>query len=327
MEKIISSKFGLGPMSKNIVDTVIEYCNSQNVNITLIPSRRQVEYDGGYVCNWTTEEFTRYVKSKTNNIALQRDHGGPGQGLNDDNGEQSLSHDCNLFDSIHIDPWKQYQDMELAISSTIHLLKYCHEQNSELYYEIGTEEAIRPISVDELDYFLNAIKTGISELLWSRILFVVIQSGTKLQDGINTGEYNDDKLKAMIDVTLKYNKLSKEHNGDFMGNAIMKNRFDNRLNAINIAPELGIIETETILSVITDVEFELFYQICFNSGKWKKWVKNIDPNENKKEIVRISGHYVFNHEQIKNILENYPDLDAIICENIKTFLYQIHNTC
>ena len=37
-------------MSKNVVDLVIEF----NGDFGFIPSRRQVDYQGGYVNNWTT---------------------------------------------------------------------------------------------------------------------------------------------------------------------------------------------------------------------------------------------------------------------------------
>jgi len=44
-------KFFIGPMSKNIVDCIIEY-NRGNGNIFgLIPSRRQIDYNSGYVNN------------------------------------------------------------------------------------------------------------------------------------------------------------------------------------------------------------------------------------------------------------------------------------
>ena len=65
LDKLKNTKIFIGPMSKNVVDSVIEYCNDNNVNIGLIPSRRQVENTGGYVNNWTTKEFCEYVKSKT----------------------------------------------------------------------------------------------------------------------------------------------------------------------------------------------------------------------------------------------------------------------
>ena len=50
----------------------------------LIASRRQIDCDsfgGGYVENWSTEEFSEYVKKndRSKNIILARDHGGPWQ--------------------------------------------------------------------------------------------------------------------------------------------------------------------------------------------------------------------------------------------------------
>ena len=50
-------KICFGPMSKNIVDVIIEIANKNKKTITLIPSRRQIEYNGGYVNNWTTKYF------------------------------------------------------------------------------------------------------------------------------------------------------------------------------------------------------------------------------------------------------------------------------
>ena len=45
-------------MSKNVVDAVIEF-NSPSIGF--IPSRRQIDFIGGYVNNWTTKEFSNYV--------------------------------------------------------------------------------------------------------------------------------------------------------------------------------------------------------------------------------------------------------------------------
>ena len=49
-------KYYIGPMSKNVVDCVIKH--SQKNLIGLIPSRRQVDYCGGYVNNWNTKQFS-----------------------------------------------------------------------------------------------------------------------------------------------------------------------------------------------------------------------------------------------------------------------------
>ena len=75
---------GAGPMSVNCVDAVCEIANEYMVPMMLIASRRQIDSEdmgGGYVNNWSTEEFSSYVRSKDKNgmVLLSRDHGGPWQ--------------------------------------------------------------------------------------------------------------------------------------------------------------------------------------------------------------------------------------------------------
>ena len=58
---------GAGPMSLNCVDSVIELSDKFNVPIILIASRRQIDseyFGGGYVNNWDTKNFSKYIKTK-----------------------------------------------------------------------------------------------------------------------------------------------------------------------------------------------------------------------------------------------------------------------
>ena len=129
---LLNSKLCLGPMSKNVTDTIIDFSNKEKIPVTLIPSRRQIEWDGGYVNNWKTKDFTNYVKSKSKYITIQRDHAGPGQGLYDDDGYESLKHDCMYFDSIHIDPWNKYPKFDDGLKWTINMIKFCYSKNKNL---------------------------------------------------------------------------------------------------------------------------------------------------------------------------------------------------
>ena len=75
---------GVGPMSKNCVDATIELANESDAPLMLIASRRQIDaeaFGGGYVNNWTTEEYAQYVieNDKKGKVILARDHGGPWQ--------------------------------------------------------------------------------------------------------------------------------------------------------------------------------------------------------------------------------------------------------
>ena len=108
-------KYFICPMSKNIVDAVCEL--DPNV-FGFTVTRRQVDYDGGYVNGWNTKSFYEYVKNKNSSIVLERDHGGPSQGIVEDNGLVSYREDLNYFDIIHLDPWKQVKSISEGLNLT-----------------------------------------------------------------------------------------------------------------------------------------------------------------------------------------------------------------
>ena len=328
MENFSSVKYCIGPMSKNVVDSIIDYVNTKNIKMILIPSRRQIEFNGGYVNDWTTKDFCAYVRSKTNNIYIQRDHGGPGQGATMDDGLESFEEDSKLLDIIHIDPWKKYQDYQEGLKYTLDLINYCYNLNNDLYFEVATEEAIRPFSVENLRQLMKDLKKGLDEKIYNRIVYLVIQSGTALKEGVNTGIYNNEKLKNMMKLSKEFNILTKEHNGDWISDYEIKDKFDNGLSALNIAPEFGMIETKVILEEIEKLEegnskeyFEKFFEICHDSKKWVKWVKDdFDPFQNKKKLIEICGHYVFTHPSLIEIKEKIPNIDNKINESIRNRL-------
>ena len=136
--------------SKNVVDAVIEF----NGNIGFIPSRRQVDFNGGYVNNWTTGEFSTYVNGR---VPIERDHGGAGQGYKDDDGYKSFRYDCENFDIIHIDPWKAYPNFDDGLKETLATINYIHNMNPNTLFEVGTEEAIRKFTPDDLDKLLKEL--------------------------------------------------------------------------------------------------------------------------------------------------------------------------
>lgn len=322
-----NTKYFIGPMSKNVVDSIIEFCNKNNHSIGLIPSRRQVEHNGGYVNNWTTKDFSSYVLRKTDKIILKRDHAGPGQGAFDDDGIISLINDCKYLEYIHIDPWKKHSDLTAGINSTISLIKMCYAINPKTKFEIGTEQAIRYFSVEELETLIVSLKKHLSHSEYKNIEYLVIQSGTSLKGVTQTGQYDKDRLVEMVNLAKKYHFLSKEHNGDYIPVSIIQEKFSLGLDSINIAPEFGLIETQTYLDEIKDENvLETYFQICYNSKKWVKWVDNdFDPFNNKTELIRICGHYVLStNDFLTKIKSTLPGIDKKIKLNIAKKLYELH---
>ena len=316
-------KYFIGPMSKNIVDAIVEFCDNTGNIIGLIPSRRQVEWDGGYVNNWTTEEFSKYVTT----LPLQRDHGGPGQGNKDDDGFESLAYDAKHLQLIHIDPWKKYPEYVDGLEQTIKMIKFAYLINPQLIFEIGTEEAIRPFEAKELDQLVLDLWNVLPKEICNNIKYLVIQSGTSLKGTNQTGHYDSQRLLDMIAIAKKYNLLSKEHNGDYIPVSIIKEKFNLGLDSINIAPEFGLIETQTYINEIGNSDlFDRYWQICYDSKKWVKWVNSeFDPYTNKKELVKICGHYVLSYpEFISDIKAQFPNIDKKIKINVTKKLNELY---
>ena len=307
-------KYWIGPMSKNVVDAVIEF----NGDFGFIPSRRQVDYQGGYVNNWTTGEFSTYVNGRA---PIERDHGGEGQGFKDDDGLESFLHDLTYFDIIHIDPWKKNPKFTDGCEATISSMNYIYNQNPNVKFEVGTEESIRKFNDGELKLLLHQLSKF---PFFDNIEYVVVQSGVGLDLGkqINTGNYNPKRLENMIKICQDFGVKSKEHNGDYLSLDEYKERFDLGLDSINIAPEFGQIETKCYLDKMGD-DIEDYFQICFDSKRWEKWVdKDFLPHENKKELIEICGHYVLSDEQFLKIK---PQIDSKIKETINEKLRSLSN--
>ena len=308
-------KIYIGPMSKNVVNAITEFCDETGNKVGLIPSRRQVEYDGGYVNKWTTKNFSKY----TDKLVLKRDHSGPGQGYKDDDGYISLKEDCKFFNLIHIDPWKKYPKYKDGLKWTINMIEFCYDINQDIEFEIGTEESIRKFSSDELYKLVKDLAFNLHPQVFNKIKYLVIQSGTSLKGNSNTGSYDKDRLLSMLSVAKKWNLLSKEHNGDYIPSNLIKEKMKLGLNSINIAPEFGLIET---LSYIDEgIDINKFWEICYNSKRWEKWVdKDFDPIKQKLDLIKICGHYVFSTEEFKKIK---PNIDSIIKLNIKNKLNEL----
>tara|TARA_Y100000385_G_C13063438_1_gene625516 strand:- start:374 stop:1342 length:969 start_codon:yes stop_codon:yes gene_type:complete len=320
----MKTKFFIGPMSKNVVDAIIAFNRTRNENVGIIPSRRQIENTGGYSNKWTTEALRKYAPD----LLIKRDHAGPGQGNFDDDGYDSLKEDCNYMDFIHIDPWKKYTKYEDGMKWTAEMIKFCHSLNPQIKFEVGTEESIRRFDHYELTDLLNDLKANLSESSFHQIKYLVIQSGTSLKNNKNTGTYDRDRLLNMIKVSRKFNLLSKEHNGDYISEELIFEKMSLGLDSINIAPEFGLIETQTYLDEISDNQLLLnkYWQICYDSKRWEKWVsKSFDPKKNKIELIKICGHYVLSDINFtKEIKTKFKKIDLKIINNMITKLNKLH---
>ena len=359
---------GVGPMSKNCVDASIELAEQYKTPIMLIASRRQIDseqFGGGYVENWTTEQFVDYVIEKdiNQNIILARDHGGPwqnelekSQNMNLKDAMQSAkdSYQADIdagFHMLHIDPSVDIHsqpDIDQVLERVYELYDFCwshaQQKNQDIIFEIGTEEQSGSNnSKEELEYTLESMKNFCNANKMPFPSFVVIQAGTRVMETKNIGSFESPvriknelppeiQIPQMIDICNKYGIFMKEHNTDYLSTESLRWQPRLGIHAANIAPEFGVAETKAFVNILKQTGhidlLDEFLEISYNSMKWKKWMlKDTDANDTDRAI--IAGHYVFATSECmaikKEAEKRINGLDEYLKNKVKTSIYRYMN--
>ena len=327
---------GVGPMSVNCVDAAVELANEHEAPMLLIASRRQIdseEFGGGYVNNWTTEEFARYVidRDKKGKVLLARDHGGPWQSIKEKDAGLGLrramesaksSYRADLaagFQVLHIDPSVDIHgqpDIDEVLDRVFELYEYCWSQaqqlRQEVIFEIGTEEQSGSTnSQEELDYTLNEVQKFCIKYRLPKPTFVVIQCGTRVMEARNVGSFDSPirvadeipaeiQLPKMIEICNRYGIFMKEHNTDYLSDDALQWHPRLGIHAANVAPEFGVAETRALLAILEKNDLrtlaDRFLQTAYNSNKWDKWMLK-DTKATDRDRAIIAGHYVFSRPE------------------------------
>jgi flagellar hook protein FlgE len=298
----------------------------------LIASRRQIDseqFNGGYVNNWTTSEFTKYVRNKDRgkNIILARDHGGPWQNNNEiekkmnldqamRSAKDSFKSDIDAgFEVLHIDPSIDINgsiSKDKLMDRLFELYEYCWEyakkSNKEIAFEIGTEEQSGSTNTpDDLNETLYLIEKFCNKNKIPFPTFVVIQTGTKVMETRNIGTFDSPlrveneiaaeiQVPKMIEICKNFNVFMKEHNTDYLSDESLLWHPRLGIHAANVAPEFGVAETVAFLQILENNNLRSlalkFIELSHNSKKWHKWML---PNSTAsvREKAIISGHYIF----------------------------------
>jgi hypothetical protein len=327
-------------MSKNCVDATIELANDFQTPIMLIASRRQIdseEFGGGYVNNWTTEDYSQYVinNDKKGFVILARDHGGPWQNTLEKEQKLSLkkamesckrSYEADIksgFEIIHIDPSEDIfgkSSVDQILDRVYELLDFCtsisKRHNKDIAFEIGTEEQSGGTnSKEELEYVLQKVLDFCGKNKIQKPTFIVIQTGTKVMETRNVGTFDwplrimgelpaEIQVPQMIDLCNKYNIFMKEHNTDYLSDEALSWHPKFGIHAANVAPEFGVEETKSFFHLLEKYKLnelkQEFIDLAYKSNKWDKWLlPNSVATVYDKAI--IAGHYVFAKKEFQEI--------------------------
>jgi len=343
---------GVGPMSYNLLRAALELAKEKDFPLILIASRNQVDSDrfgGGYVCGFDQKRFIETTKKIADEIGFDglcyfcRDHGGPWQRDKERNdklptdkameiGLQSYFDDAEAgFDLLHIDPTKDPHctgivPLSTVLDRTMYLIEKIEEERKkrgwkELAYEVGTEETMGGlISAEAFEGFIQQLKMRLEEKGLPMPLFVVGQTGTLTRLTSNVGQYDTPTATVLSDITHKYGTGLKEHNGDYLSNAILLEHPVIGLDAMNVAPEFGLVETEALLELATIEEKfvakeeqsnirAILAEHAVKGERWRKWMVGgkgkytveqiMEDAEDVKLITSMCGHYTLEDTEVK----------------------------
>lgn len=362
-----ATMIGIGPMSHTLIKASMLLAKEKDFPLMFIASRNQVdadEFGGGYVCNWDQKRFAEAIAqvAKENDYDglyyLCRDHGGPWQRDKERNdhlpeaeamalGKKSFKYDLeNGFDLLHIDPTKdpyivgKVIDMNVNLNRTIELIETAEQQRKEMglppvSYEVGTEETNGGLTSSEnYEAFIKKLNERLDEKNLPHPAFIVGNTGTLTRLTENVGHVDPASCKNLSSIAKKYHVGLKEHNGDYLDEAILLQHPAWGVTAMNVAPEFGTVETQAYLKLAevedslqnegllkdkSDIKKVLMTE-SVKSGRWKKWMVDgkdklsieeiLQDTELARLITEISGHYTFNNPVVKaEIAKLYENLD------------------
>ena len=255
-------KLGFGPMSSIIIDVLATYARDFSKPLMIIASRNQVDATSGYVM--TTSELAKQldpVKSKF--LMLCRDHCGPyfldiekSLGLKSaiEATKRTIAGDIeNGFDLIHIDTSRCQDQYRVADE----LFNFCLKLNSNIKFEFGTEENVGVAA--GVKKYHDDVKFASQ---FPNMQFVVAQTGSLTMEDRQVGSFETALVKKLVNYAVEAGVMLKEHNADYLTDSQIILRKQAGVHACNIAPQLGVIQTNKIL--------ELSEKFNIDNSKFKK---------------------------------------------------------
>jgi hypothetical protein len=327
-------------MSQNTVDAVVRMAYRHHRTLMLVASRGQVECadrGGGYVERWSTEAFTTYVRRRdpAKLLRICRDHGGPWQHPAETAADldepramasslASLRVDIEAgMDLLHIDTSREGEgeaDFDRALARLVALYGECQEFaqgiGRQVAFEVGLERQGR--DADDPKEFRSKLECILDALTKASLptpTFVVAQTGTWVVASQNRGALLDQPAVVCVAVSQlaeacwEHGLALKAHNADYLPEPALRGLIAYGADAINVAPEFGVIETREFLALLDRLgltrERDRFLELAHESGAWRKWV---DGEVTDLERAVVAGHYVFATDEFLEIKRRADDL-------------------
>jgi tagatose-1,6-bisphosphate aldolase non-catalytic subunit AgaZ/GatZ len=320
-------------MSRNGIDATIRMAYRWQRQVMLVASRAQIEceeFGGGYVERWSTEQFIRYVRDRdpVGLIKICRDHGGPWQHPDETTLKQeevdvlarslvSLRADIRSgMDLLHLDTSREGHDaaeFDSALKRLVEFYGDCQEYaqsiDRRVAFEVGVER--QRDEADDPEEFRGKLEQILGALAYAGLqppTFVVAQTGTRVVGTRNCGALVSQR-QAVAETVSKVARVCREHgmalkahNVDYLAGEAVTELFRNGTDAINVAPEFGVLETRTFLALLDELALpkqrDEFLRLAYESGAWHKWM---DGDSTDLERSVVAGHYIFATDEFRDV--------------------------
>lgn len=296
-------KLGFGPMSREVIDILCDYSYIRQQPLMIIASRNQIDASSGYVM--TTPELSEQLSTKnTDHLLICRDHCGP-YFLDSEKSlslktaieatKRTIAYDIEQgFDLIHIDTSRVDDTYGVAAE----LFKFCLDLNPNIMFEFGTEENVG-VAAGVLKYRNDmAFAKNIPNMK-----FVVAQTGSLCFEDHQAGHFEFETVGGLVQLANENNLGLKEHNADYLTAEEIQLRKSAGVHALNIAPQLGVIQTKLLQTLSSRYnlikEWQNFTDVVLASERWKKWTISQDNNQ---KIV-VAGHYCFSSSEYRLLID------------------------
>ena len=132
------------------------------------------------------------------------------------------------------------------------------------------------------------------------VVFFVTQTGSLTKD-TQTGAFDLERNKQVGEQIRTAGFLFKEHNADYFSLEDIEQRRLAGIDSLNIAPQLGKLQTDTLKEFAPDDLWAKFSNYVYAQNCWQRWV---EPGVVDLDIaVSVSGHYCFNSQEYYDIID------------------------
>jgi fructose/tagatose bisphosphate aldolase len=322
-------KLGVGPMSSEIVNLCLEYSKVHNFPMMIIASRNQVDAYSGYA--FKTTDLVSFVKNNENydssRILICRDHCGPYFSDADkdlklqkalDRCLETVKADVSAgFDLLHIDV-SRVEDSEQEKTART-LIDYALDLRPSIVFEFGSEDNTGEGLARSLSRLRRQLK--FTENYKDSIKFFVSQTGS-LTKHKQVGNFSVETNAKVSEAIHSVGLLFKEHNADYIKASEVRLRKQAGVDAINIAPQLGAVQSKVITELGPKVGqiYTDFVSYVLDQGYWKKWVTD-DVKDDLTKFV-ASAHYCFNSQKGKKLITEIRSKNLPFDEMLREQLFK-----